>query len=251
VFNFNLDLTGKFPIIYIALGLIGVNILILNNHINIDNDYVLLVIYFFGFVAFFYCLLYFIFNILIPSYSYLVKNKFVNNFNYLSSKQQNIIWDIYFANNERKAKMQSNTDLFYLRRNRYIELIEKVSEKEAIYQINTKFISFLTKKLSQQIIENLKNLSDKEKKILDLFYDGNFKKKYNREDGEAMDLLIDKKIIEQKNDKFLVVSKYTKKILREYRKEDAKYSQIELGNHNIYIMPDTNAGGNGKPNKTY
>lgn len=242
MFNFNFDLTGKFPTIYIALGLIGVNVLILNNHIKIDNDYVLLVIYFFGFVAFFYFLLFVIFNILIPLYSYWKKNKFVNNFNYLPSNQQNILWKIYFNNDERKAKMQSNDDLNYLKSNRYIKFIEKVSEKEAIYQINKKLIPFLTKKLLQQIRDDLQNLSDKEKEILNLFYDDNIKENYNNEDDEALKKLISKKIIEQRDNNLIAIPEYAKKILKQYRKEKVKNIEISFC---VYLTPDIGGGSRG------
>lgn len=246
MFKISLDkLFTLYPLIYSSIGFIVINFLINYGFININNIYILLVIYFFGIVSLAYFLLFIIFNVLIPIYQHYKKNKFINNFDYLPSNQQIILWEIYFNNDETKAKMRRNTDLIYLRKNKYIEFITQVSDKEEIYKINKKFISFLDEKLSQQIIENLQSLSNKEEEILNLFYDGNFKEKYDNEDKRALELLINKKIIERQDDKFIVISKYANDLLKNYRNEKIKYLKVELGKYNIDITPDIGGGSRG------
>ena len=140
--------------------------------------------------------------------------------------------------------MQSNDDLNYLKSNRYIKFIEKVSEKEAIYQINKKLIPFLTKKLSQQIRDDLQNLSDKEKEILNLFYDDNIKENYNNKDDEALKKLISKKIIEQRDNNLIAIPEYAKKLLKQYRKEKVKDIPISFC---VYGTPDVGVNTGVKP----
>lgn len=235
-----IEILKKLPLIHVTVGVL-ITFFIFDSKLA-STDIFLDII---GFSCLSYFVSFMLVDVAMPIYKNFNEKRFKNSFDYLPPNQQNILWKIYCSNKEQKAKMQSCVDLIYLKRNQYIELIEKVSEKEAIYQINKKLIPFLTKKLSQQIIENLQSLSDKEKDILNLFYDGNFKEKYDEEDKRALESLIDKKIIERKNEKLITPSKYANKILQNWQNKTIKYSEVELGKFNIYILPNTGGGARG------
>lgn len=164
------------------------------------------------------------------------------NFDLLPKKQKDILWELYF---QKKLTLKYSSEVKSLLSNKYICKVQTVSSLDVIYALNKKIITFLTTKLIEQIKSDLQHLSIDEKKILNLFYNEEHKDKYNSEDEYALNLLIAKKIIERKDDKQIVISKYAKKLVKYFRGDKIKHNEIELGKHNIFILPDVGAGARG------
>ena len=170
------------------------------------------------------------------------------NFDLLPKKQKDILWELYF---QKKLTLKYSSEVKNLSLNAYIYKIQAVTPSEAIYALNKKIITFLATKFIEQMKSDLQHLSIDEKKILNLFYNEEHKDKYNSEDEYALNLLIAKKIIERKDDKQIVISKYAKKLVKYFRGDKIKYNEIELGKHNIFILPDVGAGARGNFSRSH
>jgi|GEM_PF-4563797 len=111
----------------------------------------------------------------------------------------------------------------------------------AIYRLHNKTFELLAKKRENQMRNDLENLSDIEKEILNLFYDGIEKDRYDASDSNGIDLLIENMIIKRKDDKYIEITKYARKYLKVFRSDEATKENVEIGKHNI-IAP-MNSGG--------
>jgi hypothetical protein len=166
----------------------------------------------------------------------------ITNYELLSKEEKKIIDQIYF---KKKLIFQLNTNIKTLQQNGYIVIQQKMADGYICRIKNKKISKFLDQIHKNTMKAYLQNLSDIEKDILNLFYNEEHKDKYDSEDEYALNLLIAKKIIERKDDKQIVISKYAKKLVKYFRGDKIKYNEIELGKHNIFILPDVGAGARG------
>lgn len=167
--------------------------------------------------------------------------KFTNNFENLPKEHQKILFSLF----EKKHNLSlHNRDVIYLHHNKYIQLIQKINEKEATFSLSKKMRKFLDKKIQSDVLRYLQNLSNEEKNVLNLFYNDKNMERYSNSYLQALESLIEKKIIQYKNDKYIEISKYGLKELKKIRSEKAKI-EIELGKHNILASQSYGGGAPG------
>ncbi len=226
---------SKIPLHIIEFAIIALDILIIISDIkkSISEEFFLILI-FLGIVSFIHLSVVYLPKI----FSYF---KFTNNFENLPKEHQKILFSLF----EKKHNLSLyNRDVIYLHHNKYIQLIQKINAKEATFSLSKKMRKFLDKKIQSDVLLYLQNLSNEEKNVLNLFYNDKNMERYPNSYLQALELLIDKKIIQYKNDKYIEISKYGLKELKKIRSEKAKI-EIELGKHNILASQSYGGGAPG------
>lgn len=167
---------------------------------------------------------------------------YINNFDLLPKKQKEILWELFY---HKKLPLKYTAEIRHLLSNNYIEKEEDIEDSKAVYRLHKKMFEFLTKKRENQTKNDLQNLSEIEKEILNLFYDGIEKKQYDAFYSTGIDLLIDKMIIKSDDKKFIEITEYGQKYLKFFRSDIVKKSKVELGKHNILAYCNSGGGSNG------
>lgn len=133
---------------------------------------------------------------------------------------------------------------------KFIILVQNIQGTLNLYKLDKKMYKYLNNKNINQIKDYLITLSDDEKYVLDQFYDNSQKNNYKAKFSEVLETLIDKRIISEKitdkeDKEIIVISKYAKNLLKYYRKEQIKHTEIELGKHNIDAHKNSGGGATG------
>lgn len=251
-----LFITSKLPIKILLIGIIILNIYIYSSDIKIDNELKILLL-FSGVVSFIFFIHYFykiieaiMFGILdhineAGQYKRKIQNS-IDNLYYLSQEEQNILWSMYFDENNKLTLNLSNKYIKNLLDNNYIKEIQKLqSTGKGIFILTRLVKKNLDGRYKKQIKQDLEELSEDEKNVLNLFFDGEHKEGYPSSYSQAINSLKDKKIIESKDKKTIIISKYAKDCLTYFNAMKIKHMKVEIGDHNIYAPHNSGGGAQG------
>lgn len=251
--NLILSITSRLPIKILLIGIIILDIYIYFSDIKIGNELKIL-LFFSGTVSFIFFIHYFykiieviLFGILDQINEYgqckrKVQNS-IDNLYYLSQEEQNILWSMYFEENNKSTLSLSNKYIKNLLDNHYISKIQKLQNTGKGIFILTRLVKKdLDGRYKKQIKQYLEELSQDEKDVLNLFFDGGYKEGYPSSYSQAINSLKDKKIIESKDKKTIMISKYAKDCLTYFNAMKIKHMKVEIGEHNIYA-PYNRGGG--------
>lgn len=157
---------------------------------------------------------------------------------------QTKILNILYLNDEDKFHSYTK-EIKSLIDNKFIIFVQNIEGTLNLYKLNKKVYKYLDDKNITQIKDYLTTLSDNEKYVLNQFYDNSQKNYYEAEFSQVVETLINKRIIERKDEKMIVISKYAKDLLQYYNKEQIKHTEIELGKYNIYARIHSGGGATG------
>lgn len=251
-FNINSDLFFKFfnllkkhPIISSLLIFLCSGILFLLSIITFENDSINNIFL----ILFCFCL--FAIPILIVISKYIkkfilfVKNIFLfntrlKNIDYLSDKQNEILNTLYLNNGKYKFQ-PCKKEIESLVANNFIKPIQDIEEFEKLYEINKRVYKILDKEHNNKIINNLKTLTDNEKKVLELF----FQDDYDWIDcnmQNAITTLHSKNLITHEYDKSIKLNKLTLKNINLISSRPIKKNIVEL---NLSKMAANTKSGSG------
>lgn len=256
-FNINSDLffnlLKKYPIISFSLIFLFLclGILLLLSIISFKNDYIkfiLLSLFFLSAIfSVFYIgsviLKYIKKLILFVKNIYLFNNR-LKNINYLPDEQNKILNTLYLNNG--KYKFQSHKkEIKSLVANNFIKPIQNIEESEKLYKIDKRVYKILDKEHNNKIINNLKTLTDNEKKVLELF----FQDDYDWIDCNMQNAIItlhSKNLIIHEYDKSIKLNKLTLKNINLISNRPIKKNIVELNSSKM--AANTKSGGGSKCN---
>lgn len=241
-----INLLKRYELILISISIILFNLI--SGHFK--NEYIQLVVNFFTILSILHIAYIFLLNII------KVIKLIFSKFNELNSFNENIkrieqlqneqikILNILYLNGEDKFHSYTK-EIKSLIDNKFIILVQNIEGTLNLYKLNKKVYAYLDDKNIAQIKVHLTTLSDNEKYVLNQFYDNSQKNNYEAEFSQVVKTLINKRIIERKDEEMIVISKYAKDLLKHYRKEQIKHSEIKLGIHNIFAPVNSGGGATG------
>lgn len=172
----------------------------------------------------------------------------LKNFDYLEDIEREILWELFFDSQHKKKLNIYNTTTKNLKKNQYItELqIDEIAGM-GIYKLNNKVVIFLKNKYIMKIKNDLKNISDTEKKVLNLFYEKS--DKYIDSDmNNALSELEKKRIIIHEYNKYIkLYDIVVEENMNYFRPESFLSNSINLED---YTYPE-NSGSGARGNNTY
>ena len=131
-------------------------------------------------------------------------NTSIQNFDLLSERQKEILWSLYYHDNKKKLKTR-DINVISLSNNLYIKQGQQDSANlESIYTLDKKVYKDIRKRRMKQLSNYIHNLTNEEKKILNMFCEKTDTAEYQhpwieRETYNAISKLAQKFIVERQN----------------------------------------------------
>ena len=163
----------------------------------------------------------------------------IDNFQYLDDIEQQILWNMFFENKSKLGLYDENVN--NLHSNKYIKLVQKDEYKgQGVFTLDEKLKLFLEDKHNQNIINKIKNLTDGERKILNLFYEES-DSIIDSDMFYSFSYLENSNIIEYEMGNYILIyDERVKKNMKYFRKEKITNNKVDL---KAYSYPANYGGG--------